>query len=88
MPLIPAIPRPRQVINAIRRMVVPMTRPVTRDWVPGDIKHVVVIGAGLAGLSAACRLRAAGLDVTVVESESEVGGRCRTERLTLSLIHI
>lgn len=82
MPLIPAIPRPRQVINAIRRMVVPMTRPVTRDWVPGDIKHVVVIGAGLAGLSAACRLRAAGLDVTVVESESEVGGRCRTERLT------
>ena len=35
---------------------------------------VVVIGAGLSGLAAACHLRAAGHDVTVVERDSAVGG--------------
>jgi monoamine oxidase len=36
---------------------------------------VVVIGAGLAGLSAARALRARGVDVLVVESRDRVGGR-------------
>ncbi|ALG12031.1 NAD(P)/FAD-dependent oxidoreductase [Kibdelosporangium phytohabitans] len=40
---------------------------------------VVVVGAGLAGLSAAWRLRQAGLDVVVCESADEVGGRVRTD---------
>ena len=41
--------------------------------------HVVVIGAGLSGLSAAARLRRTGVDVTVIESGSAAGGLVRTE---------
>lgn len=37
--------------------------------------NVVVIGAGLAGLSAACHLVGAGHEVTIVERESSPGGR-------------
>jgi phytoene dehydrogenase-like protein len=37
--------------------------------------RVVVIGAGLAGLSAACHLAGAGYHVTVVERETIPGGR-------------
>ena len=36
---------------------------------------VVVIGAGLAGLSAACHLRGAGFDVVVLEAGDRPGGR-------------
>ena len=36
---------------------------------------MVVIGAGLAGLSAACHLAGAGYDVVVVEREASPGGR-------------
>jgi phytoene dehydrogenase-like protein len=41
--------------------------------------EVVVVGAGLAGLSAAARLVAAGCDVHVVEAASAPGGRLSTE---------
>lgn len=43
--------------------------------------EVVVVGAGLAGLSAAVRLRAAGCDVHVLESGAQAGGRLATERI-------
>lgn len=43
--------------------------------VTGPTDHVVVVGAGLAGLSAALRLVAAGRRVTVVEREAVPGGR-------------
>ena len=43
--------------------------------VKGPTDHVVVVGAGLAGLSAALRLAGAGRKVTVIERESVPGGR-------------
>ncbi|MFH0245573.1 phytoene desaturase family protein [Streptomyces sp. HK10] len=44
---------------------------------PGD--HVVIVGAGLAGLSAALHLLGAGRSVTVVEREDGPGGRAGRE---------
>lgn len=40
--------------------------------------HVIVAGAGLAGLVAAARLAEAGAEVTVLEERGEVGGRVRS----------
>lgn len=40
--------------------------------------QVVVLGAGLAGLSAAYHLRQRGIEALVLERETEVGGVCRT----------
>jgi phytoene dehydrogenase-like protein len=42
--------------------------------------QVVIIGAGLAGLSAAKHLRDAGIDVVVLEAADSAGGRVRTDR--------
>jgi monoamine oxidase len=43
-------------------------------------KHVVVVGAGLAGLVCARRLRQLGFEVTVLEARDRVGGRVLTLR--------
>ena len=40
-------------------------------------KKVVVIGSGFGGLAAALRLRAKGLDITLVEKQPDLGGRAR-----------
>jgi oxygen-dependent protoporphyrinogen oxidase len=49
-----------------------------QDEIPA---HVIVIGAGIAGLAAAYRLHKAGLRVTVLEKEGRVGGRMSTDRI-------
>ncbi|MGP4112622.1 phytoene desaturase family protein [Streptomyces sp. 4N509B] len=43
--------------------------------IPGPTDHVVVVGAGLAGLAAALHLLGAGRRVTVVERDARPGGR-------------
>ena len=43
--------------------------------VKGRTDHVVIVGAGLGGLSAALRLAGAGRKVTVIERELVPGGR-------------
>ena len=40
-----------------------------------DVRRVIVIGAGMAGASAAHDLRAAGVEVTVLEARDRIGGR-------------
>jgi monoamine oxidase len=44
-----------------------------------DRDHVVVVGAGFAGLAAARTLVDAGLKVTVLEARDRIGGRTRTD---------
>ena len=39
------------------------------------MKSIIIIGAGLGGLSAACRLAKAGFSVTVLEKNAAVGGK-------------
>jgi len=46
----------------------------------GGGRKVVVLGAGLAGLTAAWRLTQRGWDVTVLEAQTRVGGRVYTVR--------
>ncbi|NDB18409.1 MAG: FAD-dependent oxidoreductase, partial [Actinobacteria bacterium] len=43
--------------------------------------EVVVVGAGLAGLSAALNLRSHGIDTLVLEAGDAVGGRLRTDHV-------
>ena len=44
-------------------------------------EDIVIIGAGLAGLTTAIILARAGKSVTVFEQSSKVGGRARTENI-------
>src|SRR3954451_19902974 len=46
---------------------------------PGP-NRAIVVGAGLAGLTAAYELRRAGFDVTVLEARDRIGGRVYTVR--------
>lgn len=43
------------------------------------MSKVIVIGAGIGGMSAAARLAKAGHDVTIFESSDRTGGKCRTK---------
>jgi phytoene dehydrogenase-like protein len=51
------------------------------DRFTSDAADVVIVGAGLAGLACALRLRELGRDVTVLEASDGVGGRVRTDEV-------
>jgi monoamine oxidase len=53
-------------------------------WIPvahgAERSHVVIVGAGLAGLTAAYELKKAGIRASIIEGSPRVGGRCWSER--------
>jgi len=46
----------------------------------GDRRHVVIVGAGIAGLTAGLLLKEAGHRVTILEARNRLGGRIYTYR--------
>jgi len=45
-------------------------------------KKIVILGAGLAGLSVAWHLKQKGIKTTVYEKDSDVGGLCRSKKIS------
>ena len=53
-----------------------------RTSITPSAERVVIIGAGLAGLTCAWRLKEQGIAATVYEANTRLGGRCWTNRTT------
>jgi monoamine oxidase len=66
----PENPRPK--LSLLQRF-----DPVQRSSTP---PHIIVVGAGFAGLSAAYELQSVGYKVTVLEAQDDVGGRVKSTR--------
>ncbi len=50
----------------------------TKDTLDSKKKKVLIIGSGCAGLGAAWHLNRSGVDVTVFEQDSKLGGHANT----------
>jgi len=50
------------------------------------IKKVIIIGAGITGLTAAVYAQRSGFDVTLIEQHSIVGGMCTSWKRKLRLV--
>lgn len=55
--------------------------PDPADAVAEDLRRVVVVGAGIAGLAAANALATAGVETVVLEARHRIGGRLHTVRV-------
>jgi monoamine oxidase len=63
-----------------RRSPLAPTAPRLAKGGGGSAPRVAIVGAGLAGLTCALRLRQAGVAATVYEGSTRLGGRCWTRR--------
>ena len=50
---------------------------MTKEKIPIDSRHAVIIGSGFAGIATALRLRALGFQVTLLERLEKIGGRAQ-----------
>ena len=50
------------------------------ETLKGNGKSVLIVGAGIAGLAAAIKLKQQGFTVTILEAQDKAGGRIRTTR--------
>ena len=57
-----------------------LSSPPSPPSLPADLDGVVIVGAGLSGLTAASDLLDAGIDVRVLEAHPWIGGRVRSRR--------
>ena len=74
----------REECGSERRTAVrPAPRFAPAQWPEASLVHhdVVVLGAGVAGLSCARELRRAGVDAAILEARPRVGGRIHNEEL-------
>jgi len=75
---------PKKLKAEVKKAPDPVAKPVkiapdpVKPWGGQDAPHVIVVGAGPAGLSCANTLRAHGVRVTVVEARDRAGGRCNS----------
>lgn len=53
----------------------------TRGEGPGGTRHAVVVGGGIAGLTAAYRLAVAGVGVTLLEASGRLGGKLHADEI-------
>src|SRR5438093_7972629 len=70
----------REFLALMAAAVAPRVPQVDRLQRRGPAQHVIVLGAGLAGLSCAYELQNLGHTVSVLEAQMRPGGRVRTLR--------
>lgn len=68
--------------NALATLMASLSGLLARPIAAGtEGRKIIVVGAGLAGLTAARELASRGADVTVIEARDRIGGRIWTSRL-------